>query len=76
MGPTSGRFRSACKLLLTCSISKSVEPELYTRLNEDVERQDTGEIVSAGIYFIEQPNEELLSLPSLATYIEVKRVNL
>ena len=53
-----------------------MEPELYTRLNEDIEREDTGEIVSAGIYFIEQPNEELLSLPSFATYIEVKRVNL
>ena len=50
-----------------------MEPELYTRLNEDVEREDTGEIVSAGIYFIEQPNEELLGLPSFATYIEVKK---
>merc|ERR1712037_93131 len=45
-------------------------PELYTRLNEEVERKDTGAIVSAGIYFIEQPNEELLRLPSFATYNE------
>ncbi|CBY11344.1 unnamed protein product [Oikopleura dioica] len=45
-------------------------PELYTRLNEEVERKDTGEIVSAGIYFIEQPKEELLNLPSYAIYNE------
>jgi len=49
-----------------------LKPELYTRLNEEVERKDTGEIVSAGIYFIEQPKEELLNLPSYAIYNEVK----
>ena len=73
MDSTSGWLWSSCKFIPTFFRSKYIQPELFTRLNEEVEREDTGEIVSAGIYFMEQPNEELLRLPSFATYNEVNK---
>ena len=50
-----------------------IQPELYTRIEEKVQRSDTGEAVTAGMYFIDDPKEELLELESFDTYNEDKQ---
>ena len=46
---------------------------MYTRIEEKVLRSDTGEVVTAGMYFIDDPKEELLELECFDTYNEDKQ---